>query len=333
MLGQAPHLDTFIRLRRNLLLRTMQCFVQSVVTPKLAKHVSHATCSLRQSSFDGSVYPRGMVAAISRVPNPQRDKCIRRCSLITMENDSSGVSLATRIGAVITVVGLVVTTFLPAVGVFRNAVTDSGDSLVDYQLSKVPIFTVTDASGRPFLAETEDHRLRLGYFFVQPADAESYLERVKAENADAKVLTIGLNEAVKFLDTKSTPAKSIPERFNLFPDEHEADIAQQVTDGAFQKAFGPSGVPIFYVDGLGIKDSKEDATVFPLFFEKEKLDETIATLKKRDPSSTVDVKDLQVIDLRQTIKEIRTGGNPKLNRVVFVPLTESLKAMKVKQGE
>lgn len=250
-----------------------------------------------------------------------------------MEDDSSGVSLPTRIGSVIVIAGLVITTFLPLAGVFKNAVTDSGDEFVDYQLSKVPVFTVTDTTGRPFLAETDDHRLRQGYFFVQPADAQRYLERVKNDNTNAKVLAISLNEAVKFLDTKSTPAKSIPERFDLFPDEHEVEIAQEITDGAFQKAFGPSAVPLFYVDGLGIKDSKEDATVFPLFFEKEKLDETVETLKKKDSETTISLKDLQVIDLKQTIKEIRTGGNPKLDRVVFVPLSESLKAMKAKQAQ
>lgn len=245
-----------------------------------------------------------------------------------MKTEPSSTPLITRIGGVLIAVGLVVATFLPLAGVFKNATSDNGDAVVDNQLSKVPIFTVTDSTGRPFLAETDDHRLRLGYFFIQPSDAQRYLERVKADNADAKVLTIGLNEAYKFLSTRATPAKSVPERFDLFPDEHEVEIAQEVTDGAFQKAFGPSGVPIFYVDGLGIKDSTQEATVFPLFFEKEKLDETIETLKKQDPKATVDLKDMQVIDLKQTIKEIRAGGNPKLNRVVFVPLTESLKAMK-----
>lgn len=250
-----------------------------------------------------------------------------------MKTEPSSTSLATRIGAVLVVAGIVITGLLPFVGVFKNATSDSGDSVVDYQLSKVPIFTVTDATGRPFLAETDDHRLRVGYFFIQPADAQRYLERVKADNNDAKVLTIGLNEAFKFLDTRATPAKSVPERFDLFPDEHEVQIAEEVTAGAFQKAFGRSGVPIFYVDGLGIKDSKEEATVFPLFFEKEKLDETIETLKKQDPKATVDLKDMQVIDLKQTIKEIRAGGNPKLNRVVFVPLTESLKVMNGQPAE
>lgn len=197
------------------------------------------------------------------------------------------------------------------------------------QLSKVPVFTVTDMSGRPYLSETEDGRLRRGYFFVKPADAQLFLERVSSDSADAKVLTISLNEAYKFLGSKSASAKSIPERFELFPDDHQLAIAQEVTGGAFEQVFGKNGVPIFYIDGLGIKEGMDDndKTIYPLFFEKEKLDETINNLKKSNPNASIDLKDVQVIDLEQTIKEIRTGANPKLNNVIFVPLSDALRAL------
>lgn len=252
---------------------------------------------------------------------------------ISMKSEASSMSPVTRIASFGLAAALVFATFLPLVGVIRNGVSDNGQLIVDSQLGKVPIFTVTDESGRPFLSETEDHRLRRGYFFIQPVDAQNYLQRVtKDGGSNAKVLTIGLNEAVKFLE-RSSPGNSIPERFELFPDEHEAEIAQAVTEGAFQKTFGASAVPIFYIDGLGIKDSKEGETVFPLFFEKEKLDETVNNLKKTDPKATIDLKDTQVIDLRQTVREIRAGSNPNLNRVVFVPLSESLNAMRNTAGE
>lgn len=251
----------------------------------------------------------------------------RRSSIVKMQSDNSSVSLVTRIVSIGLVAGLVLGSFSPLVGVFRNATSDTGDSVLESQLGKVPVFAVTDESGRPFLSESDDHRLRRGYFFIQPRDALKYLERVQQDGSNGKVLTIGLNEAVKYLD-KSGPAKSIPERYELFPDEHESEIAQTLTDGAFQRTFGSSAVPIFYVDGLGVKDSREGATVFPLFFEKEKLDETVENLKRSDPGASLDQKDVQVIDLQQTIKEIRGGVNPGLNRVVFVPLSEALQKMR-----
>lgn len=238
--------------------------------------------------------------------------------------DDSSASLATRIIGITVVAGVVIGTFLPLANVIQNASSDVGTNRLEAQLSRVPIFTVTDANGRPFMSETEDGRLRRGYFFVQPADAQKFLENISADNDDAKVLTISLSEAYKFLDGKPVPSKSVPERFELFPDDHELELAQAVTGGNFEKVFGKYSVPIFYLDGLGIQESKQGGTVYPLFFEKEKLDETVKTLKKNDPSAELDPKDVQVIDLRQTIKEIKAGSNPRLNNVVFVPLEESL---------
>ncbi|CDF32139.1 unnamed protein product [Chondrus crispus] len=275
--------------------------------------------SSRKSQLHSAYKVRHQLQAyvLRSAPVSRRSQCSQQNATIRMADDSTEVSLPIKIGALLVVAGFIITAFLPAAGVIKNALTDNGDNVVDYQLSKVPVFTVTDASGRPFLSETEDHRSRLGYFFIQPADAELFLNRVKNENADAKVLTVGLNEAVKYLDSKPRSSKSIPETFSLFPDEHESQIAQDITDGAFQRNFGPSGVPIFYVDGLALKEDKEGQAIIPLFFEKEKLDETLETLKKQSPEIVIEMKDLQVIDLNQTIKEIRTGGNPKFNRIAF----------------
>lgn len=245
-----------------------------------------------------------------------------------MDSDKSTTSPALRIASALLVVGVVAASFLPALDALQKPNSNSAQTLIEAQLSKVPVFTVTDKTGRPFLSETEDHRLRKGYFFVQPADAEKYLEKVQMENTDAKVLAIGLDEAVKFLGTKPTPAKSIPESFELFPDDHEAELANLLTEGAFQKQFGKRGVPIFYIDGLAVKDEKQDTSVYPLFFEKEKLDEMVQSVKKKDPKTSLDVKDLQIIDLQQTIKEIQSGGSEQLNRIVFVPLSESISKLK-----
>ncbi|KAI0565684.1 hypothetical protein FGB62_16g258 [Gracilaria domingensis] len=202
------------------------------------------------------------------------------------------------------------------------------DALLDAKLGKIPVFTVTDSTGRPFLSETDDGRLRRGFFFIQPADAEKYLEKVLEQSEDAKVLAIGLNEAIKFLDIRTGPAKSVPETFELFPDDHEAALADELTQGAFQRNFGENGIPVFYLDGLAIKDDLQDAPVYPLFFAKEKLDETLNELKKKDPSALLDIKDLQIIDLKQTIREIKSNSNSKLSRVIFIPLDESMKRLR-----
>lgn len=243
-----------------------------------------------------------------------------------MSDDST--SPVIRVGAAVLIAGFLLGSFLPVFDALRSSDSGTSQALLDSQLSRIPVFTVTDDTGRPFLTETDDHRFRRGYFFVQPADAEDFLQKVKEDNPDAKVLAVGLDKAAKFLFSKSTPAKSIPETFELFPDDEQASIAQKITDGAFEKTFGKYGVPIFYVDGLAVKDDKAGTPVYPLFFEKSKLDEALSNLKKNEPQSSLSETDLQVIDLSQTIKEIRAGANPRLNQVVFVPLTDSLEELK-----
>lgn len=243
-------------------------------------------------------------------------------------SESGSISLPTKIGAIVVLAGLVIGTFLPLVRLINNSSTDSESVALSSKLSRVPVFTVTDTSGRPYLSETEDGRLRRGYFFVKPSDAQLFLEQIRSENTDAKVLTISLNEAYKFLGGKSTHAKSVPERFELFPDDHQLEVAQEVTGGAFQQIFGKYKVPIFYIDGLGIKEGNDDKMVYPLFFEKEKLDETVSKLKSSDPNASIDLNDVQVIDLEQTIKEIQAGGNPKFNNIIFVPLSDAMEKLR-----
>lgn len=232
-----------------------------------------------------------------------------------------------RIVAGIMVAGLVISSILPLTGVLKNAVTDNGSTLVQEKLSKVPIFTVTDSTGRPYLSEENSGRLRRGFFFMQPADAEEYLQTVQKDTTDAKVLVIGLDNALNFVQNKGMSAKSVPEQFELFPDGHQLKLAQELTNGKFGKTFGKTAVPVFYLDGLAVKDDTGTGTVIPLFFEKEKLDESFTNLQKSEPSTDLQMSDVHIVDLFQTIEEIRSGGDTRFNRIVFIPLTEAIKSL------
>ena len=202
--------------------------------------------------------------------------------------------------------------------------SESGQSILDIQLKNVPVFAVTDETGRPFLEETEDHSRRSGYFFLRPTDAQQYLESIKSPEMNAQVRAVSLTEAEKYILQK--PAKKqVPEDFTLFPDEHEARLARDITDGQFTKVFGAKAVPLFYVDRLAIEGDNDEGAFYPLFFEKEKLDKYLEGLNSRGTKSGISEADVQVIELQQTIREIRAGTNPRLQRVVFMPLDESLK--------
>lgn len=300
------------------------------LTSARTTHAGNASTSQRLNYRIG--FRRQILRKRSVFPADSKEaQCSPSLAPVRMSADST--SLGTRIGSVILVAGLVIGSFLPLAGVVQNATTDQGSAILNAQLRRVPVFTVTDATGRPYMSESADRRLRRGFFFVQPADAQKFLEQISEDNSDAKVLSISLEEAFKFLDTKSTPAKSIPERFELFPDSHELEIAQKVTDGAFEQVFGKNGVPIFYIDGLAIKEETNGQNVYPLFFAKENLEETIDQLKVRDPNASIDVKDVQVIDLKQTIKELKTGANPRLRNVRFVPLEDALAKLRSSSTE
>eukprot|EP00177_Eucheuma_denticulatum_P002037 GFKZ01003646.1.p1 GENE.GFKZ01003646.1~~GFKZ01003646.1.p1 ORF type:complete len:314 (-),score=39.33 GFKZ01003646.1:634-1575(-) len=309
------------------------CFVRchGALLTRATANFAVNTCIWQRLNY-GISFRRQPLRRVSFFPtDPEDAETSPKLAPVKMSSDST--SLGTRIGAVILVAGLVIGSFLPLAGVVQNATTDQGSAILNSQLRKVPVFTVTDATGRPYMSESDDRRLRRGFFFVQPADAQQFLEQISEDNSDAKVLSISLEEAYKFLDTKSTPAKSIPERFELFPDSHELEIAQKVTDGAFEQVFGKNGVPIFYIDGLAIKEERSGQNVYPLFFAKEKLDETIDKLKVRDPNASIDVKDVQVIDLKQTIKELKSGANPRLRNVRFVPLEDALTKLRSSSTE
>lgn len=255
-------------------------------------------------------------------------------------SEKAGPSPLIRVVAGIMAVGLLATSILPLSGGFSNAFKDTGGVLVDQKLHRVPVFTVSDDDGRPFLVEAEDHLSRQGYFFLDPKDAEKYLARVNEEGAvAAKVLPVGMDEALKFTMKRSRRnAKAVPEVFSLFPSERELKVATEVTGGQFSSIFGEGAVPIYYADGLafaspaaggdsGIAGGSVGA-VYPLFFEKSKLDETLSSLRERDPAAAKAIGDIQVLSLQQTVKEMKAGSNERLQRVMFLPLDDSLAALR-----
>lgn len=308
----------------------MFCFIQPLSSLALSGTSAAATNRRTRQAF----FSQPVRHSICRLQNPinvhiEDDHNVESKryskSTITMEEDTTGTVI--RVVSGLMIAGLILSSVLPLSGLFKNAFSDNGDILVEEKLSKVPVFTVTDATGRPYLSENDDGRLRRGFFFMQPADAKKYLETVKDDASDAKVLVIGLDNAMKFVESKSTPAKSIPERFELFPDDHEVALAEEFSKGAFGKMFGKTGVPVFYLDGLAVRDDTGVDNVIPLFFEKEKLDEAFANLMKLEPDTTLTMDDLQIVDLMQMIKELRTGGDSRFNRVVFIPLVEAIKSL------
>lgn len=302
----------------------MLCFIQPLIISTSSKCHKPVVCVKPRSTFLAKSLPCPVKHFKVRDEEHHETGNYQHVTTPSMKDNTS---MTSRVIAGAMIAGLVISALLPFAGVIKNAFSDNGESLVIDKLSHVPAFTVTDSSGRPYLSETEDGRFRRGYFFVQPADAEKYLEQVRSNTDDAKVLAIGMDEALKFLESGGTPARSVPERFELFPDDHEFEIAQKYSNGQFRKTFGQTGIPVFYIDGLAFRDDKTGGTVIPLFFEKERLDEAFSRLKKSDPQSSISEDDLQIVDFLQTVKELRAGSDVRFTRVMYIPLSDSLKTL------
>jgi Tic22-like family len=290
------------------------------------------------SAFSGNIVPLNGkrhygLGAVGGQSNIVRQRSVSSVESLAMkkESDSNGASALIRSFAAFLVVGLVVTSFLPLFGSLKASFTGSGDVLVDQKLHRVPFFAVTDSSGRPFLVEADDHLSRRGYFFEDPIDAETYLKRVKTDSIDAKVLPVGLDEALGYVTQRKMASKDIPERFALFPSEKELATAREVTGGQFEETFGRNAVPLFYVDQLAFSSPEVggSGSVYPVFFEKAALDKTLIAIKEGNVGkSAAQLGNVQVIDLLQTVREIKGGGNPRLERVAFLPLENAVRALK-----
>lgn len=276
-------------------------------------HLCRPRVVAQRRAFSGAAvaaHPRCAAACAAADPRAPAARPRRGVYML----DKAETSPVIRVVAGLMAVGLLATSILPLSGGFADAFKDTGGVLVDQKLHRVPVFTVSDDEGRPFLVEAEDHLSRKGYFFMDPEDAQKYLARVKEEGAaSAKVLPVGMDEALKFTMKRGrSSAKAVPEVFALFPSERELKIATDVTGGQFANIFGQDAVPIYYADGLafaspvaggdsGVAGGSVGA-VYPLFFEKSKLDETLSGLREKDPVAAKAIGDIQVLSLQQTVK-------------------------------
>jgi Tic22-like family len=271
----------------------------------------HAFCAGAPPVFARRVVSAAAVAAGPPPPPPPRRL---RIAPTAMADNKGGTSPLLRGVATLMVVALIATSVLPLSGGLKNAFTDTGGALVDQKLHRVPVFTVADGEGRPFLVEAEDHLSRRGFFFEDVSDAERYLTRVRSEGpADAKVLPVGMDEALKFATKRqSSNGKTVPEVFTLRASEHELAVAGEVTGGQFQATFGDDAVPVYYAEGLAFASPAAGGTsgvaeggagaVYPLFFQKSALDKTLDGLREKDPAAAEAIGDIQVLSLQQTVK-------------------------------
>lgn len=262
-----------------------------------------------------------------------------RIGVVTMakNNESSGTGLGLRLVAAALVAGIIATALSPLATGFQSirnddpvaavsSTTTMSSTSVGEKLRRVPVFAVTDETGRPYLSESNDKKFRTGYFFMDPSDAELFLNKVRETTTDeesklARVRTLTLEDAIPFVGRKRPSGiKGVPEKFQLVPDEKQTKIANDITNGKFQLTFA-DGVPLFYVENLALRAKEQTEAFIPVFFEKQTLDEY---LKKAREAGGVPETPIQVIDLLQTIRELKAGRNERLKQVQLYPLENAI---------
>lgn len=255
-----------------------------------------------------------------------------------LADEKAGTPSITRVVAGLLIAGLIATSGIPIFSAISNLATGSaptGSALtkadVSEKLRRVPLFAVTDETGRPYMSESADARSRVGYFFVSPSDADKFLDAVRqstvqGEGGLARVRVVSLEDAIPYVlqRPRGGGKNGVPERFELVSDKVEAELADVMTDGKFQKTF-KKGVPLFYVDSLGLEGKDSEGPVIPLFFEKEKLDSFLK--QARDSGNPIQDEQVQIIDLLQTVRELREGANSGLKRVILFPMDSALQSL------
>mmetsp|Transcript_2996 Transcript_2996/g.5751 ORF Transcript_2996/g.5751 Transcript_2996/m.5751 type:complete len:356 (-) Transcript_2996:2226-3293(-) len=255
---------------------------------------------------------------------------------------------------------LVGSSFLPFfLGGNENLMAPLSSAEVESKLASVPVFSVTDRDGRPFLSERSDGS-RVGYFFLDPNDAKTYLSRAltstspsdssaAADNGNIQIFPLSLQNAVQFARRASTSESASPppsrkgqtsgsDQYLILANEHERELADKIVLADSSSGSNGStgdrtiqGVPLFFVDGLGIRlessSGQPPQTVIPLFFNKEDLDEMVAKAKGQ---SQLDLakNPIEVVELSTALDEMRRGTNPRLGNVMFYPPSDGVAFLK-----
>jgi len=243
------------------------------------------------------------------------------------DSDKKGIRIAA--GAILAL--FLVSSILPIIATFKNSTGGLDETQINARLSRVPVFSVTDAEGKPYLTQFDEDSggSRVGLFYLDPDEAESRADSIHAEGfPDAKVLPVSLDQALSYIERPPVdPASREKDNFRLQAKRKELDIAAKMLG---RRSF--SGVPLFYLEGLVL--GKEGARVYPVFFNYEELDEFIVKLRE-DPENAdfLASRSVSVIEFSAALREMRAGGSgtSALYQMIFYPPDDGVKYLEAHQ--
>lgn len=204
---------------------------------------------------------------------------------------------------------------------------------VETRLAQVPVFAVTDPQGRPYIAEKQDGR-RLGYFFLDPTQAEEFLQQTKESlgtstpDTDVQIFPVTLQAALDVARNAGRKTELGSDQFVILANPREIEVAKSLIGSTSSI----QGVPLFFIDGLAVMDPHttggDQEPVIPLFFNKEDLDLLLKKATEKNQSLDFSQSPVEVVELATALDEMTQGKNPRLRNVAFFPPSDGMEYLK-----
>lgn len=221
-----------------------------------------------------------------------------------------------------TILGPAAINFLPS-----NRAVALPPQEVTQRLQSVPVFTITDAQGRPLLgSESAQQKGKMGLFFFSQPEAQSLLDKIKAKDPKvaktARITTVGLDKAYELSQKNLQEAT-----FRFVPQAKQVQAAVKILQTQGNKVEQFNRTPLFFATAgekqgyLTIQQGQQQ--IIPLFLSKDDLDGLLGQLKQQNPKLAATAK-VGVGSFEEVVKLMKEQEGPELKQVALIPSKESI---------
>jgi nickel transport protein len=196
------------------------------------------------------------------------------------------------------------------------------------KLRAVPVFILTNAEFKSLVATPPNspNKSPVAGAFISHQDAQTFLETLKTRNPElakhVRVVAVSMGEIYKLSQKDKTKPGYLA--FTYMPMQKQVDTAVALLKQSGQQVKEFNGVPLFVARGgqdkgyLTIQQGNQQ--IIPLFFKKEELQILLERVKKTQPKLAANI-DIQVLNMEELLKTLKTDNNPKLQQISFKPTT------------
>ncbi|MBC6475355.1 MAG: hypothetical protein GDA48_23200 [Hormoscilla sp. GM102CHS1] len=233
---------------------------------------------------------------------------------------------------------LMCTTLLGTVALTSMQARALPEQNVVQKLRRVPVFTITNAEGALLVVEVadEENQASIVGVFISKQAAEAYVQRLKSQNPEVgnAVQVVPLSLAEIYQRSQKNNEDRIV--FELVPVKEQVEAALSLLRQEGQEVERFLGVPLFFARGGGedgglLTVQRGENQEVPFFFNKEDLQVLLDKLKETNPNQIPNIE-IDVVNLLQVIRTLKTKDDPQLNQVVLVPSRESVKYLRSLQS-